>query len=132
MGIFDIFRKNKEISLDELKWNKMWELWVNDEIDSPYKELMMYQSEIGNGGHSQYFSNIHSIRKIKKEMTVLHKILPDDFIINLNTAYEAYLILEKNDDENALRIIEMCDNFYYDNEDEINLILEEYASKIEI
>lgn len=30
MGLFDIFKKKKEVELTEeqLKWNKMWELWT--------------------------------------------------------------------------------------------------------
>ena len=58
------FKKNKAesreivLSDEQQKWNKMWELWVNGRADSPYAELMTYQSEINNGGHAQYFHNI--------------------------------------------------------------------------
>lgn len=35
----------------------MWELWMNEKIETPYAELMTYQSEVNNGGRSQYFDN---------------------------------------------------------------------------
>ena len=61
MGLFD-FLKKKEVQLtdEQKKWNKMWELWSEGEADSPYAELMTYQSEINNGGHGQYFCNIEN------------------------------------------------------------------------
>lgn len=35
--------------------DRLWELWEGERVDSPYAELMTYQSEINNGGHSQFF-----------------------------------------------------------------------------
>ena len=132
MGFLDIFRKKKEVSLKELKWNKMWDLWVNEEIDSPYRELMTYYSEVNNGGHAQYFSNVDSVSDLKKEITNLKKILPFSFKKFLDSSYKAYLVLEEKDDENSEEIMEESDNFFYENEEELIKILEEYALKIEI
>jgi len=39
------------------QWNKMWELWSDEQVSSPYAELMTYQSEVENGGHDQFFYN---------------------------------------------------------------------------
>ena len=59
MGVFSFFKKSKvELTDEQKKWNKMWDLWVEGRADSPYSELMTYQSEINNGGHDQYFFNI--------------------------------------------------------------------------
>lgn len=55
MGLFNIFKKTKQ-----QKWNKMWELWSEGKIASPYAELMTYQSEVNNGGHNQYFTNVEN------------------------------------------------------------------------
>lgn len=61
MGLFDLFRKNKtELSDEQEKWNKMWNLWEENRADTPYAELMTYQSEINNGGHDQYFLNVEN------------------------------------------------------------------------
>ena len=59
MDIFGLHRKKKgALTEAQLKWNKMWELWAEGKAGSPYAELMTYQSEVNNGGHSQYFSNV--------------------------------------------------------------------------
>lgn len=61
--------------------------------------------------------------------TVLSEILKD----NLEKAYQAYLLLEEtDDDEKAEAVMEQCDDVFYENEEEINRLLEEYATKIEL
>lgn len=134
MGLFDIFKKKKtQLTEEELKWNKMWELWTDEDTDSPYTELMTYQSEVNNGGHSQYFTNVENTSDLKKEMSNLEQLLSADLKDNLRKAYQAYLVLEENeDDEDAEEILEQCDDIFYGNQEEINHALEEYASKIEM
>lgn len=131
MGLLDLFRKKKiELSDRQLKWNKMWELWEEEKIQSPYTELMTYQSEINNGGHAQYFFNISSICDLQKEMAMLETILPTQLKETLKTAYSAFLSLEESDDKKAEEILEQCDDTFYENEKEINCILQEYADTI--
>ena len=134
MGLFDIFKKKKhELTEEQLKWNKMWELWTEEKAVSPYAELMTYQSEINNGGHDQYFTNVENTGNLGKEMSALDQILSAKLKDNLNKAYKAYLILEKKDeDEEAEETLEQCDDVFYENEEEINRLLEEYACKIEL
>lgn len=134
MGFFDLFKKKKvELTEEQLKWNKMWELWAHGQAESPYAELMTYQSEINNGGHGQYFFNVENTGDLNKEISALETILSDELINNLQKAYRAHLVLEeKEDDENAEEIIEKCDNIFYENEEAINCKLEEYANKIQL
>ena len=134
MGLFNIFKKKKiELTEEQLKWNKMWDLWSEEKADSPFAELMTYQSEVNNGGHDQYFTNVENTGDIKKEMAVLENILPQKLNSNLKKAYKAYLVLEdKDDDETAEEILEQCDDVFHENEEEINRLLEEYAYKIEL
>ena len=134
MGLFD-FLKKKEVQLtdEQKKWNKMWELWTEGEADSPYAELMTYQSEVNNGGHDQYFFNVGNTGDLQKEMSALETVLSAKLKNNLQKAYKAYLVLEeKEDDEKAEEIMEQCDDVFYENEEEINHILEEYSAKIEL
>ena len=134
MGLFD-FLKKKEVQLtdEQKKWNKMWELWSEGEADSPYAELMTYQSEINNGGHDQYFLNVENTGDLQKEMSALETVLSAKLKNNLQKAYKAYWVLEeKEDDEKAEEIMEECDDVFYENEEEINHILEEYSAKIEL
>lgn len=133
MGLFDIFKKKKvELTEEQKKWYKMWDLWVEEKIDSPYAELMTYQSEIGNGGHDQYFFNVQNTGDLPKEMSTLNTILPEKLKQNLLQAYRAYSILEeKEDDQKAEETLEQCDDVFYENEEQINCLLEEYAARIE-
>lgn len=94
---------------------------------------MTYQSEINNGGHEQYFTNVENTGDLQKEMSDLEQILSKKLGTNLKKAYKEYLVLEeKEEDEKAEEILEQCDDVFYENEEEINLKLEEYASKIEL
>lgn len=107
-------------------------MWSEGKVESPYKELMTYQSEINNGGHDQYFLNVENNSNIQKEISTLKTVLSEELIDNLEKAYQAHLLLEEKDDENAESIMEQCDNTFYENEEEINCLLGEYAAKIEL
>ena len=72
VGVLDLFRKNKND--EQTKWDKMWELWAEEQAESPYAELMTYQSEIDNGGHDQYFVNMENTGDLQKEMKVLDAV----------------------------------------------------------
>jgi len=130
MGLFDFFKRKKvELTAEQRKWNKMWDLWVEGKAASPYAELMTYQSEVNNGGHDQYFTNVENTGDLQKEMSALASILPQKLVSNLQKAYEAYLTSEE---EIAEEISEQCDDLFYENEGEINRLLESYAAKVEL
>lgn len=136
--LFDFFRRKKEkavreipLTEEEKKWNRMWDLWAEGEIESPCNELMTYQSEVNNGGHDQYFVNTSDNADIEKELSALYGILPEILKDNLQRAYDAYLKSEENeDDEEVIKILEKCDSTFWDNESEINKFLEKYAENI--
>ncbi len=112
--MFGFFKKNKvNLTEKELKWNKMWELWSEGCTDSPYSELMTYQSEVNNGGHEQYFDNISNIKDLQNEILSLKTILPPQLTATLEQAYTAYLTMEENNDERAEEIIKLCDDMFY-------------------
>ena len=132
MGLFDAFKKKKtELSDQQKRWNKMWDLWASGQVDSPYAELMTYQSEINNGGHDQYFVNVENISDLQKEVSVLATILPETLQHNLQVAYQAYLeSSEKDLDQSADEIFEKCDNVFFENEEQIDCLLKAYAERI--
>ena len=134
MGVFSFFKKSKvELTDEQKKWNIMWDLWVEGRVDSPYAELMTYQSEINNGGHDQYFFNIENSGNLQKEMAVLKTVLPAKLRDNLQNAYDAYLKLTNEEsDEQAGTILSQYDDEFYKDEEDINRILREYASQIEL
>lgn len=137
---FDLFRcrKNQDIEEEVIseadeKWNRMWDLWADGEIKSPYNELMTYQSEVNNGGHHQYFLNTENNGDVRKDIETLCGILPDILKNNIQTAFTAYLELEKDKNIDANEeILEKCDDAFYENEEIINSILESYCKELEI
>ena len=134
MGIFN-FHKSHNANLPDAqkRWNKMWDLWSAGHADSPYAELMTYQSEINNGGHGQYFLNTRNTCDLQQELSVLEAILPLKLQKNLENAYHAYLTLMIDDsDEKANVTLNQCDDEFYQSEEEIDHILREYASEIEL
>ena len=136
--LFDIFRRKKKNALDDnslteenKQWNKMWDLWANGEIQSPYDVLMTYQSEVNNGGHGQYFVNTENTSDLLKEMSGLNSVLSDTLKENLKTAYEAHLLLEQDEtNEEAEAVLEKCDDVFFQNEKDINAILESFCKQI--
>ena len=133
MELFNFLKKKKvELTKEQCKWNKMWELWIEEKAEPPYAQLMTYQSEINNGGHNQYFTNLEAATALQNEMSVLETILPVIHKNNLHKAYKAYLILKEKEDEKAEEILKQCDDAFYENETEISCILKEYSQKIEL
>ena len=129
MVFFDIFKKELlELTEEQRKWNKMWELWVDEKAEAPYAQLMTYQSEVNNGGHDQYFTNVENTSDLQAEISILETILPITHRSNFQTAHKAYMALEE--DERAAETLEQCDNVFWENEDELNRILESYAATI--
>ena len=132
MSFFDLFKKKKkEKPIEELKWNKMWDLWAEEKISSPYAELMTYDNEIHNGGHLQFFDNVSNTSDLPQTISALCTILNGLLKQNLETAYNAYL--EYKEKEDTLdEILDECDNVFYENEDQIESILKEYAKTMEL
>ena len=131
--MFGFIKRRKtrvELTDSQLKWNKMWDLWSEGKVESPIGELMTYQSEINNGGHGQYFTNIENTGDLQKEMTALETILSTDLKSNLQKAYKVYLALEENENnEEAEKIIKQYDEVFFKNEKEVNDILEAFAER---
>ncbi|MBQ3128171.1 MAG: hypothetical protein IJC13_03920 [Clostridia bacterium] len=137
---FDLFRRKKNKDIDDIvlfetdeKRNRMWDLWAEGEIESPYNELMSYQSEVNNGGHHQYFLNTENNGDVRKDIEALCTILPGVLTDNNQVAFKAYIELEqdKNIEANE-EILEKCDDVFYENEEMINSILENYCKDAEI
>lgn len=121
-----------EMSIDDLKWNKMWDLWGNGEIESPYTELMEYLNGINNGGHHCHLDNVNGSSDLKEYVRVLTEILPEPLKSNVLLAYNTY---SKNPDDLSdedVCVLDNCDSVYYENENIVNDILKKRASKIEL
>ena len=135
MRVFNFFKKSKTNHLtdEQRKWNRMWDLWVEGRVGSPYTELMTYQSEINNGGHDQYFINLENSNKLQANITVLETVLPEELQANLRKAYSAYLQLKNGkSDMQSEEVMSQCDDDFYKDEEEVNCMLRAYATEIEL
>lgn len=138
MGLFNIFKlfgnkrnmtkgKNGELhGEDAERYNRMWDRWAEGKIGSPFAELMTYQAEVNNGGHSQFFHNVNVRGALKKTVMELNKILPENHKRNLKLAYDTYKRCG-DDYEKSDPILDKCDDFFYENEATINSILESFS-----
>ena len=130
MGLFDLLKKRKKeaeepkLSKEDLKWNMMWDLWVNGNIESPYTELMEYLNGVNNGGHNCHLDNINGNSDLKTYIDVLTQILPQPLKDNLLLAYNTYIKNPDDLSDEDVDILDKCDDVYYKNEELINNIVD--------
>ena len=116
----------------ERKWNKMWMLWMNDKLESPYQEILTYENEVRNGSHLQYFNWIQEHEDFEKIIDVVSLNLEGTVLEPIfSKAYTAYLELDQNE-EDANQILLACDASFGDERDNIEKYLETIASKIQL
>ena len=132
MSNFDLFNSECGLSHADQQWNKMWDLWVEGKIPSPYDELMRYQSEVYNGGHSQYFWNTDQSYDLKAEVEALLTILPPVLAEYVHRFYVAFTAAGYDLNHETKILSEACENEFYEHEKEINKLLEDYAATIEL
>ena len=135
MGLFGFFKKKKkveELPLEAKKWNKMWDMWVDGEIQSPYYELMEYLNGVNNGGHACHFDNIMSNGDLGEYVKHLESVLPEPLKENVTKAYKAFMANPDDISDENNEILDNCDKVYYGNEELVNDILKAQAEKIEL
>ena len=127
MGIFDIFKKKKTALITDQKLNKMWDLWADGKLNLPCAKLMRYESEVNNGGHSQYFFNVANGGDLAVEVEAVLSMLPEPLRENLARGYAAFS--EQNDisDDINDELFEECDDVFYEHEQLIIDIIYEAA-----
>jgi len=112
------------------KWNLMWDMWVAGEAESPYAELMEYDSEVNNGGHSQYFFNVANCGDLKEDVEKILSVLPNPLRDNLKRGYEAFSAQADICDDDNDELFEECDNVFYRNEEVLLDILKGYSERL--
>ena len=135
MGLFSWLKRKKPLPIEAQKWNKMWEMWVEEKTATPYTELMTYQSEVNNGGHMQFFDNVSNTADLGQHIEALKTVLDGVLKENITAGYDAYLEYEslgEPEDEKFEEIFERLDDVFYENESEIEQILKDYAATFEL
>ena len=129
MGFFDIFKKKKEKPpTAEERWNRIWELWEIGDLLPPLKNLLTYESEVNNGGHSQYFFNIANCGDLATEVEAVLPMLPEPLRENLARGYAAFSAQNDISDDVNDELFEECDDVFYEYEQLIIAIIQEAAN----
>ena len=131
MGIFDIFKKKKAVLTTDQKLDKMWDLWADDKLDLPCAKLMKYESEVNNGGHSQYFYNVANCGDLAVEVEAVLSMLPEPLRENLARGYAAFSEQDDISDDVNDELFEECDDVFYEHEQLIIDIIYETAKNFE-
>lgn len=127
-----MFNRTRELTEAERKWNLMWDMWVQEEAISPYAELMEYESEVNNGGHSQYFFNVANCGDLKSDVKKILAVLPEPLNENLKKAYDAFSGQEDICDDENEELFEECDGVFCENEKLLIDILKVYADSMSV
>ena len=127
-----MFHKNRELTEEERKWNLMWDMWVRGEADSPYAELMEYEGEVNNGGHSQYFFNLANCEHLDADVKTILEILPNPLHDNLKRGYDAFMAQEDICDDDNEELFDECDNVFTEHEQILIDILKEYSNHLSL
>ena len=127
MSIFDIFKKKTATLTTDEKLDKMWELWGKNKLKLPCAKLMKYESEVNNGGHSQYFFNVANCSDLAREVNAVLAMLPEPLQSNLQRAYDAFAAQEDIDDDENDDLFDECDAVFYEHEQIIIDIIYEAA-----
>ena len=131
MGIFDIFKKKKAALTTDQKLDKMWDLWAINKLDLPCAKLMKYESEVNNGGHSQYFYNVANCGDLAVEVEAVLSMLPEPLRENLARGYAAFSAQDDISDDVNDELFEECDDVFYEHEQLIIDIIYETAKNFE-
>ena len=131
MGLFDIFKKKKAALTTDQKLDKMWDLWAINKLDLPCAKLMKYESEVNNGGHSQYFYNVANCTDLAVEVEAVLSMLPEPLRENLARGYAAFSEQDDISDDVNDELFEECDDVFYEHEQLIIDIIYETAKNFE-
>ena len=131
MGILDIFKKKKAALTTDQKLDKMWDLWAINKLDLPCAKLMKYESEVNNGGHSQYFYNVANCGDLAVEVEAVLSMLPEPLRENLARGYAAFSEQDDISDDVNDELFEECDDVFYEHEQLIIDIIYEAAKNFE-
>lgn len=129
MGIFDMFRKKAPLT-EAQKLNKLWDMWAEGKVTSSCAALMTYESEVNNGGHSQYFFNVANTGDLKAEAEAVLAVLPEVLKANFLRGYEAFAAQDDISDDVNDDLFAECDDVFYEHEKLLIDLIQNYANEL--
>ena len=88
---------------------------------------MKYESEVNNGGHSQYFFNVANCGDLAADVDAVLAMLPEPLRESLARGYAAFSAQEDISDAANDELFEECDDVFYEHEQLIIDIIYEAA-----
>lgn len=117
-------KKKNVLTEKEIKWNLLWEKYAEGSLDKKYFILCDYHSGINGDGHYCFFDNKSD--ELSDYIKTLKILLPDEFFKVLFKAYEAY-----TNNQDVESMCDIADDYFYQNEQIIIDILQEYANGLD-
>lgn len=105
----------------ELKWNLLWEKYADGSLEHDYFVLCDYHAGVNGGGHGCFLDN--NSEHLTEYAESLKRLLPNAFFAEFQKACKAYL-----NDDNAEEMCDSADDYFYENEQVIIDILQNYAN----
>ena len=118
----------------EQKWYKMWVLWMNEKMPSPYQEILSYENEVRNGSHLQYFQYFEKEENYKEaDFLFVSKSLEGTVLKPIfDTAYKAFIELKNDENTTAEKKLKDCDIVFSKKRNEIEAYLETIAITVDL
>lgn len=120
-------KKESELPLEQQKYNKLWNLYTSGELDDLNHNMYVlcdYEGGVNGEGHSGFMFNNENC--ITDFIDSLKQILPEDLYNNFIKAYESY------ESEKKSYICEACDQYFFENEQIVLDIIQEYANTLKL
>ena len=121
--MFRFFKKKAGLSEEQKRMNLLWENYASGELEEEDYAIFVlcdYEGGVNGEGHSGFFFNHEE--NLRKYDGALKSILPDELYANFLRACQSYGT--EHEDE----VCECADDFFYENEQEIIDILQNYAN----
>lgn len=129
-----IFRSKEQPELTESqkKWNRLWDNYSAGKLAETYPLVFLicdYYSGVSGEGHSGWFfntENTYGQDALQTTISALKEILPADMSENLSHAYDSL------GSENEDNICKKADEFFYEHEQKVTVVLQNYADNLSL
>lgn len=123
--LLKLFKKKTEISDDQIRLNRLWDLYASGELEEKNREVYFlcdYEAGVNGEGHSGFCFNNEA--NLSAYQDALQKLLPDELYGNFLNATQSYT----TDIEEE--VCEAADDYFYQHEEKVIAILQEFANKL--
>lgn len=128
MKFFNLFKKKNKKQDDQLLIDVIWQKWIKDDIPSPLFEFMTVVSNLGAGGHNDFFDFCNENQKINQCFIDTFDFFPEKIKNNILKAKEIYDNTPPSDRNDEF--LDEYDDYFYENEGDIEEVIISLYRKI--